>query len=217
MAVRAPAIYPLIRIKGYIDDCGLSNTGAVALCLFLSSAADARAQAVIEWSADAKLTIRHFQGRPPINAASASLSWLNVEAGWECQAGALFASARATFDPSRSWWRGALRGGPGSARRARAEAARSIMPLDRQLLEHEQLHFDIAELAARKLRSRFDALRAACDDDDGSERIREMVATVDRELHAEQQRYDRETAHGLDARAQDQWKRRIRARLESGP
>ena len=40
-----------------------------------------------------------------------------------------------------------------------------------------------------------------------------MVVEADLELQEEQQRYDRETGHGVNARAQDQWKRRIRALL----
>jgi hypothetical protein len=40
-----------------------------------------------------------------------------------------------------------------------------------------------------------------------------MVQEVDRELQEEQSRYDRETSHGANMRAQDQWKRRIRALL----
>jgi hypothetical protein len=40
-----------------------------------------------------------------------------------------------------------------------------------------------------------------------------MIVRADRELQEEQQRYDRETSHGLNARAQDQWRRRIRSLL----
>jgi hypothetical protein len=39
------------------------------------------------------------------------------------------------------------------------------------------------------------------------------VAQADRELQEEQRRYDRETSHGINARAQEQWKRRIGAML----
>jgi hypothetical protein len=217
---RSSIVYPFIRIKGYIERSALSNAPVAVLCaLGCLCAADARAQDVIDWSPDARLAIRDFQGRPPVNAAGASLSWLNVEAEWECQAGALFATARATFDPSRSWWRGSRMASIGarrsSARRARAEAERSVVQFDLQLLEHEQLHFDIAELAARKLRARFDAFKDACDEQDDSERIRKMVADIDREMYAEQQRYDRETAHGINVRAQDHWRKRIRALLQN--
>jgi hypothetical protein len=210
----ATAINPFIRIKGYIARPTLSTRRAAMLCLLsVIGAVDARAQDVIEWSPGERLAVQDFRGRPPANAGSASLSWLNIEAEWECQAGALFATARATFIPSRSWWRGSQRFASIASRRSSSPRAdRSVMQLDMQLLEHEQLHFDIAELAARKLRTRFDVFKDACEGED-SERIREMVAGVDRELHGEQQRYDRETKHGTDPRAQDQWRKRIRALL----
>jgi hypothetical protein len=39
------------------------------------------------------------------------------------------------------------------------------------------------------------------------------VADVDRELQDEQRRYDRETDHGTNGVAQDQWTRTIRQQL----
>jgi hypothetical protein len=41
-----------------------------------------------------------------------------------------------------------------------------------------------------------------------------MITRADRELQEEQQRYDRETGHGVNARVQEQWKQRIRALLK---
>ncbi len=181
---------------------------ASALLAILCAAASPLAQEVIEWSAERRLAKDDFRGRAPANAANASLSWLNIDAAWECQAGALITSARATFDRSRSWWR--TSGGNAWDRRAR----QGSLQLDLQLLEHEQLHFDIAETAARKLKRRFKDFTDACDDPDGIESIATMVVEIDRELQEEQHRYDRETQHGIDARAQDRWKRTIAALLK---
>ena len=97
--------------------------------------------------------------------------------------------------------------------RAQAEARRSVAQLDGQLLEHEQLHFDLAEVVARKIRTRVNTFGNACTEAGGTDPIQEMVAQADRELQEEQQRYDRETSHGLNARSQEQWKHRIRAML----
>jgi hypothetical protein len=177
------------------------------------------AQDAIEWSLERRLARDDFRGRVPAGAQNAALSSLNVDTSWECQGAVFVASARATFDPSRSWWRsthGRVWGSAGermSGARAQAEARRSIAQLDGQLLEHEQLHFDLAEAAARKIRARFNDFRNACSEAGGTDPIQEMVARADRELQEEQQRYDRETAHGVNARAQEQWKRRIWAML----
>lgn len=193
----------------------------ITACLVavLCAAPAGLAQEPIEWSLERRLTKDDFKGRVPVNAANASLSWINIEAEWECEADELFATARATFDPSRSWWRSAHGNIWGSAGerttsgRAQQQARRSVLQLDLQLLDHEQLHFDIAEAAVRKIKARFAAFTDACADPGGTSPIQQMIAQADRELQEEQRRYDRETGHGVNARAQEQWKRRIRALL----
>lgn len=178
------------------------------------------AQEAIEWSSERRLTKDDFRGRVPVNAANASLSWINIDTEWECEGDELFATARATFDPSRSWWRsshGNIWGGAGermTSGRAQREARRSLMQLDQQLLEHEQLHFDIAEVNVRRIRARFAEFKNVCADPDGTAPVQAMIASADRELQEEQQRYDRETGHGINARAQEAWKLRIRALLK---
>ncbi len=153
-------------------------------------------------------------------APNASMSAISIDAAWECDAGALVASARAAFDPSRSWWRTAQGGVWGSAgermssSQAQQVARRNAMERDSLLLEHEQIHFDIAEVTARKIKARFADFKNACDEAGGTDAIQRMVVQVDRELQEEQQRYDRETGHGTNARAQDQWRRRIRDLLK---
>ena len=147
------------------------------------------------------------------------MSSISIDASWECEGGALVAAARATFHPSRSWWRGAggnVWGSAGermSSSQAQQEARRSALQRDMQLLEHEQLHFDIAELVVRQIRARFAGFKNACAEAGGTDPIQQMVVEADRELQEEQQRYDRETGHGTNARAQDAWKRRIQALL----
>ena len=193
----------------------------ITACLLaaLFAAPAVLAQETIEWSAGQRLARSDFRGRVPAGAQHASLSWINIDAEWGCETAGLVTSVRAAFDPSRSWWRspgGSVWGSGGertSSSRAQQDARRSVVDRDMQLLEHEQLHFDIAEVAARKIRARFEALKDACGDPGGTGALQQVVADADRDLQEEQQRYDRETSHGVDARAQDQWKRRIRALL----
>jgi len=192
----------------------------VCLLALLCAAPEVYAQAFIEWSPTRRLAKEDFQGRVPVQAVNSSLSFLHVETSWECVVGELIASARATFDPSRSWWRtsyGNIWGNAGertSASRAQLEARRSVLTLDRQLLDHEQLHFDLTELAARKIRKRFEDFKDSCLDPGEIEPIQGIVADVDRELQEEQHRYDRETNHGVNVRMQDQWRRKILAQLK---
>lgn len=194
----------------------------IAACLFALASvvpASAFAQGPIAWSAERKLTKADFRGRVPATVSSASMSAISIDAAWECEGGALVSSVRATFEPSRSWWRtaqGGVWGGAGermNSSQAQQEARRNSLQRDSQLLEHEQLHFDIAEATARKIAARFAEFKAACATPGGTDPIQQMVAQADREMQEEQQRYDRETAHGIDARAQDQWTRRVRKAL----
>jgi hypothetical protein len=192
---------------------------ACLLTLVCAVPATGLAQAPIPWSAERKLTKADFRARVPATAASASMSAISIDAAWECEGSALVSSARATFDPSKSWWRNAQGGVWGgvaertSSSQAQQDARRNSMLRDVQLLDHEQLHFDIAEVAARKITARFADFKSACAEAGGTDRIHEMVVQVDRELQEEQQRYDRETAHGTNARAQEQWKLKIRKAL----
>ena len=156
------------------------------------------AQAIIEWSSDRRLTKDDFRGRVPRFASMASLSAVGLEVEWRCEDDALLGMVRATFDPGRSWWR------PGDARGYRA---------DSQLLEHEQLHFDLAQVAARNLQGRFESLKDACARPDGRLHVESAVADIDRDLQEQQSRYDRETDHGLNADAQDRWTKAIRRQL----
>src|SRR5687767_2353361 len=148
----------------------------IVACLLavLCAARVGLAQEAIEWSLERRLTRNDFKGRVPAGAQNAALSWLNIDASWECQGAVFVASARATFDPSRSWWRSthgrawASAGERMSSGRAQAEARRSVAQLDVQLLEHEQLHFDLAEAVARKIRARFNDFRNACSEAGGT-------------------------------------------------
>jgi hypothetical protein len=193
----------------------------ITACLlaFLCAGATGFAQVEIPWSPERRLTKDDFKARVPLNAPSASMSWIHVETEWTCKEGTLVATARAMFDPSRSWWRdtrGSVWSTAGermSGADAQLQARRNMVQLDLQLLEHEQLHFDIAEITVRKIRARFQDFKNACAEAGGTDPIQQMVAQVDRELQEEQQRYDRETGHGINARAQDQWKRKVRALL----
>jgi hypothetical protein len=129
---------------------------------------------------------------------------------------------RATFDPARSWWRTTTGASgpewiPQRHRSHPNDIRRGAEGRDKQLLDHEQLHFDLAEVAVRKLRSRFDELKGACADPDGEAALHEEVVKADRDLQQEQARFDAETSHGSNGLVQGQWGARIRQQLDQLP
>jgi hypothetical protein len=189
------------------------------LALVCAVPAHALAQDAIAWSAARKLTRSDFQGRVPATASSASMSAISIDAEWECKGSTLVSSVRANFQPGRSWWRntpGGVWAGAGermNSSQAMAEARRNTVQRDAQLLEHEQLHFDLAEVTVRRMRAQLAKYANACGEAGDTAPIQQMVVQHDRELQEEQQRYDRDTAHGTNVRAQHEWMLKIRKAL----
>jgi hypothetical protein len=184
--------------------------------LVSAGSATVTGQEVIEWSSARRLSKDDFKGRVPISGPAEAVSSINIDASWECEAGELSAGVRATFNPAQSWWRigrgniwGAANDRRANASRAQLNARTSMMQRDAQLLEHEQLHFDLAEIAARRIRARFEEFRNGCAEPGRTEPIAQIIAEIDRDLQDEQLRYDRETAYGTNAEAQDRWRRRV--------
>jgi len=102
------------------------------------------------------------------------------------------------MDPTRSWVR------PGAELPA--------------LLAHEQGHFDLAEVYRRLLKNTLSRLVAQGKDKVTAKRCLEEQATETAQgilarLEAAQLRYDEETMHGTDAKAQSTWLSRIRTWL----
>jgi hypothetical protein len=95
--------------------------------------------------------------------------------------------------------------------RSRTVVRRSIQP-SRELLRHEQGHYDLVLLAARALARELDAVRA------GSPRevarlAEDLVAEHTRRAERLSERYDDETSHGRELAAQSAWSANVAAAL----
>jgi Bacterial protein of unknown function (DUF922) len=189
------------------------TTGVALVCCVVSlpAAQILRADSLIEWTADRTLTRRDFKGRIPSRSSDASRSWVLIDASWECKDGVGSSQARAVFDPDRSWWKDST---PNLWRGIDdAAAPRTRSDGERALLAHEQLHFDLTEVWARKVRAALADLPTACKTREGINRMETTIAALEREWQAEQVRYDRETDHGADARRQAAWEAKTRQSL----
>ena len=131
------------------------------------------------------------------------------------------ARVRATFDPVAF----VVAGAPGNIWEGAGERAsgassdpagrrRSVVQRDMQLLEHEQVHFDLAESGGpadqNAVRGSEGRVRGAWRHANASGR---RSRDIDRELQEEQRRYDRETGHGTNEAAQARWGDRVRKLL----
>ncbi len=96
--------------------------------------------------------------------------------------------------------------------------------LSRDLLAHEQGHFDLVEVFARRMTSDLNALQVTVENDDRLQAETESFNALDEAAQAlinqwsdqaiaEQERYERETNHGTVRSAQTRWQAQIRSLL----
>lgn len=74
--------------------------------------------------------------------------------------------------------------------------------VDSVILSHEQLHFDIAELYARKFRKQLSETQFSTDI---KAEVKELYQKVLKELYIYQNKYDRETNFSRDRKQQQYW------------
>jgi len=152
----------------------------------------------IPWDAKHNLSWTDFKGRPFATAwaAATTASGISYEYTGEERADGyeLHFKVGAFFYPDKSWYRPEL--------------------CDESVLQHEQLHFDISELYARKLKKELESTRF-------SKNVKkEVQAIYDRilvELSALQSRYDHETNYSRDTRKQLFWVQKIHQALQETP
>lgn len=87
-----------------------------------------------------------------------------------------------------------------------------------RLLAHEQLHFDIAELWARKMKKSFAKYELPVQSfikQKADRKMKEEYARFFKEMMKMQQRYDHETVHGTKEREQEKWERDIKRNLDA--
>ncbi len=149
----------------------------------------------IAWARDRKLTWTDFKARTPATAVEESGSCVGFDVSWECEDLKLVLDVKAVFDPAQSW--------------VRADSADAV------LLRHEQMHFDLTEVSARRLRKQFTLTKDPCKDPQVVRRVLDgMVIDMYREWGLTQKKYDEETRHGTEAGRQEAWEQDIRQILE---
>ncbi len=169
---------------------------AVAMCFAGTlSATSLQAQPQVPWRADRPLTWADFQGAPPRGNDRDAYTYYGISASSERdERGRITAEVSCVFMPEKSWVRPP----------AKASA---------QLLAHEQLHFDLAELHARRFARELPAQLKGADPEAAFQRAHDRMMV---RLREEQERYDRETDHGRDAAAQARWAAEVQRRLSEG-
>jgi hypothetical protein len=151
----------------------------------------------IVWSATRKLTWDDFKAKPrrELDGARSAISH-TIQTG--CRNGALQARVLTLFHPEQS-----------------SVTYRIISSglASRVGLAHEQLHFDLAEVFARRIRQMYTELAQPCPRSDDA--LQALADPILLELQAEQRRFDDQTSRGeLEARQID-WAKKIAAALDA--
>ncbi len=83
-----------------------------------------------------------------------------------------------------------------------------------RLLKHEQLHFDISELHARKLRKKLSELDVAQLGKNPKEKLNAIYEVIDRERNVMQLRFDKESNHSINIEGEERWQKFVKQELE---
>ncbi|RNC88541.1 MAG: DUF349 domain-containing protein [Allomuricauda sp.] len=167
-----------------------------ALLLFsIGSSFSQEIEESILWSPDIRLEWSNFKGSVPPDAVPAATTASGIS--YKYSANLLHHEVDLDFEvsaffyPRESWYKPRV--------------------CDDNILQHEQLHFDISELYARKMR--FQLQRTAFSKNVKQE-IRDIYREILKELKDFQDRYDWETNFSRNKEAQQEWNARIAEALE---
>ena len=163
--------------------------GSITLVLFFSSTCSSQS---LDWSSNRKLIWEDFKGpTKDWNVAAVTYCGISMDAEklniWN---GRSTYRAKAEFDPDSSFY--------------------FPEKVDEYILAHEQLHFDIAELFARKMNAIFT--------EEGfisAERATEIYDTLYKAYFEFQSLFEEETELGSDRTQQDLWTLNVRSQMRT--
>lgn len=164
------------------------------LLLFLLWAFRGPSEPVISWHQDYALRWEDFQGEvdPFRPVGVESVTQVIIELRSSLANNLLSFTVSCYFEKDKSW---------------------TANTWSSYLLNHEQLHFDIAEVYARKLRMELSGLNDLSPRN-YEQKVRTVYQRVLEEHNAFQDQYDRETQHSKNREKQADWNEKISQMLE---
>jgi hypothetical protein len=154
--------------------------------------------ASILWSVNRPLTWADYQARPPARHDVSALTSYALSFDNNCDGGTYHFRIVTAFLQDKSWV------DPGVLVNA---------TVSQWTLQHEQTHFDLSELHARKMRKAIRTIADPCRMTEDQRRA--LIAPFVAEDRDTQHRYDRETSNGQDRRWQSEWIRNVSTQLEA--
>jgi hypothetical protein len=162
----------------------------IFLLSFLFSTNNVFAQDTIHWRSDYKLTWHDFKGKPDTTLEFGAITYASIQYSFKSSGTSLHTKVYCYFNKLTSW---------------------VYLKSDIGLV-HEQGHFDIAELFARRLRKafkeyQFNALTVKGD-------LRSIFERTIKERKRMDDSYDKETNFSRNKRAQELWNQKIAQALK---
>lgn len=165
------------------------------LILGLLSFQPAQDDETISWKANERLSWEDFKGGIPQNARAAATTASGITYRFSTSGTLDYMEVDFKVDthfyPNKSWYQPEL--------------------CDEVILSHEQLHFDISELYARKLKERLK--KANYNRKNIKAKVRAIYRKINEELNDFQNQYDSETNFSRDHEQQLNWNKKIRSIL----
>ena len=151
---------------------------------------------VVLWTPSRKLTWSDFKGRPSNISNAAAITASGITYSFSAQGTKdrmeLDFKVDTHFYPDKSWYKPKL--------------------ANPMILSHEQLHFDISEVYARKLRQ---ILAKTKFTSNAKSEVKEIYRNILRELNDYQNQYDSETNFSRDTVQQLIWNKKIKKALNN--
>ncbi len=144
----------------------------------------------LTWTAGRKLTWNDYKASPNPKSDAAATTSTSLSIDYHISGSQFSYTIKSWFSRSRSWGRNKTD----------------------YILSHEQGHFDIAEIYARKLHQRMSAYTFS--KKNYQKELNRIYNEVADEKAAVQQQYDRETRHSIDEVKQAEWLKKISRMLE---
>ncbi len=150
---------------------------------------------VISWRDDIKLTWSEFKGvpKPNMSAVAVTASGITFEFSVKETGSRIVsfdANVFAHFYPNKSWY-------------IKEES-------DNHILAHEQLHFDITELYARKFRKQIVQLNVT---NNLKSELRSLHNNINKEVAIAQNLYDQESNNSVNREFQAKWEKFVKQEL----
>lgn len=167
------------------------------LCLIFLFVGKNPEDRTMTWDASRKLTWADFRANPDSESDAVALTASGITFGFSLKTSGntildFSTSVEAHFYPNKSWYF-----------KEKGNA---------YILKHEQLHFDITELYARKFREQLSRLPVSRT---VKEQVDAMHKTINEDLDKAQKRYDLETEHSINKVMQKHWEDFIAEELKA--